>query len=137
MEFSGDRKPGDAGRRGSPPTVPAGIASPATPGAAGHHHQLPRGSQARRRRAPRVTTNSSRGDRKPGDAGRRGSPPTIPAGIASPATPGAAGHHQQFPWGSQARRRRAPRVTTINSRGDRKPGDAGRRGSPPTIPVGI
>ncbi|WP_373179148.1 hypothetical protein, partial [Mycobacterium marinum] len=64
-----------------------GIASPATPGAAGHHHQLPRGSQARRRRAPRVTTINSRGDRKPGDAGRRGSPPEEGDRAATPATP--------------------------------------------------
>ncbi|MDV6977739.1 hypothetical protein, partial [Mycobacterium intracellulare] len=40
-------------------------------------------------------------------------------------------------WRSQARRSRARRVATINTRGDRKRGGAGRGGSPPSTPVAI
>ncbi|OBA77860.1 hypothetical protein A9W99_04655 [Mycobacterium sp. 1164966.3] len=57
--------------------------------------------------------------------------------IASAAKPGAAGRHHQDPWRSQARRSRARRVATIKTSGDRKRGEAGRGGSPPSRPVAI
>ncbi|ORA99501.1 hypothetical protein BST27_19415 [Mycobacterium intermedium] len=57
--------------------------------------------------------------------------------IASAAEPGEAGRHHPAPWRSRARRSRAKRVATIQPRGDRERGGAGRSGSPPSRPVAI